>query len=161
MKPLMSNKCKVAREDLVLIEQGQVIKDQGNVSNISITSHISVPYAIKENDCVNQSVEHHCNYPSIKFVKDNVEIMDTVIFDLVSNSDMLTKLKSLNNKKATGCDNISPNMIKLIVDGLSSHIILLVNRCISEATCPDLLKRTKVTPFLRKMIQLKRVTIGQ
>ncbi len=85
----MSNKCKGVSEDLVLIE-GQVINDQRNVSDmlnefyINVTSHIGTPDAIKENDSVSEIVEHHCNHPSIEFIKNNVESMDTVVFDLVS-----------------------------------------------------------------------------
>ncbi len=75
--------------------------------------------------------------------------MDTVMHDLASNDDLLKKLKSHNNKKATGCNNIPPKMIKLDADCLSSRVTLLVSRCISEATFPDLLIRAEVTPVLR------------
>ncbi len=34
VKPLMSNKCKGVSEDLVLLEEGQVINDQQNVSDM-------------------------------------------------------------------------------------------------------------------------------
>ena len=46
LKPLVSNKCKVVSEDLVLIEEGQAINDERNVSDmlndfyINVTSHI-------------------------------------------------------------------------------------------------------------------------
>ena len=36
-------------------------------------------------------------------------------------------------------------MIKQDTDCLSSHVTLLVNKCISEATFPELLKRAEVT----------------
>ncbi len=106
---------------------------------INVTSHIDIPDVIKENDSVSEIVEHHCNHPSIEFIKNKVESMDTVVFDLVSNDDVLKKLKSLNTTKATGYDNIPPKVIKMVADCLSSHVTLLVNRCIREASFPDLL----------------------
>ncbi len=77
--------------------------DQRNVSEmlnvfffyINVTLHIGVPDAIKENDSVSEIVEHHCNHPTISFNKNNVEIMSTVMFDLVSNDDILKSRKSL------------------------------------------------------------------
>ena len=80
--------------------EDQGITDQRNVSDIgllngfyiNVTSHIGVPDAMKENDNVSEIVEHHCNHPSNEFIKNNVDIMD--VFDLVSNEDILKKLKS-------------------------------------------------------------------
>ncbi len=117
-----------------------MINDQRNVSDtlndfyINVTSHPVVPDVIKEKDSVGEIVEHHCNHPSIEFIKNIVEIRDTVVFHLVSNDDVLKKFKSLNTTKATGCDNIPPRMIKMVAHCLSSHVTLLVNRGISEAT---------------------------
>ncbi len=91
-------------------------------------------------------IEHHCNHPNIEFIKNNVEIMDTIVFDLVSNY-VLKKLKSLNTAKVTGYDNIT--MIKMVADYLSSHVRLLVNRCTRD-TFPDILKRAEVTPVFKK-----------
>ncbi len=91
--------------------------DMLNDFYINVTSHIDVPDAIKENDSVrSEIVEHHCNHPSIEFIKNNVEIMDTIVFDLVSDDVVLKKLKSLNTTKATGYDNIRPKMIKMVAD---------------------------------------------
>ncbi len=94
----------------------------------------------------------------------NVEIMDaiertytdTIMFDLVWNDVVLTKFKSLNTTKVTGYDNIPSKMIKMAADYLSSHVTLHVNRCIKEATFPELLTRAEVTPVLGKTIQQKQ-----
>ncbi len=50
---------------------------------------------------MSELVEHHCNHPSIEFMKNTVDIMDTTVFYLVSSDDILKKLKSLNTTKAT------------------------------------------------------------
>ncbi len=78
----MSNKCKGVTEDLVLTEEvRQVINDERNVSDmlndfyINVTSRIGVPDTVKVKDSVSDIAEHHCNHPSIGFIKNNVKIM--------------------------------------------------------------------------------------
>ena len=45
----------------------------------------------------------------------------------------------------------------MVADCLSSHLTLLVNRCISEATFPDLLKRAEVTPVFKNGDPAKKI----
>ncbi len=86
-----------------------------------------------------------------------MEIIDTIVFGLSSNDVVLKKLKSLNTTKAKGYDNIPPKMITMVADCLSAHVTLLVNRCIREATFPELLKQiAEVTPVFKKDYPTKK-----
>ncbi len=66
-----------------------MIKDQQRVSDIlndvyiNVTSHTSVPNAIIENDFVSEILEHLCNHLYIEFIRNNVRILNTIMFHLV------------------------------------------------------------------------------
>ncbi len=87
--------------------------------------------------------------------------MDTTIFDLVPNDEILNTHQSLSTNKASGCDNtrgnIPPKMIRLVKPTCN----FVYNRGINEATFLVLLKRAVVTPVFKKDNPMKQNTASR
>jgi len=70
-------------------------------------------------------------------------------FSLVSESVVADLLKSLNMRKATGCDLIPPRALKEGYPSLSRPICSLINQIITRRAIPSIWKHGEVLPFLK------------
>ena len=61
------------------------------------------------------------------------------------------KLKNKKNKKNTGEDGISNEMVKCCSRIIAPHIATLFNNCIEEGIFPDCFKSPKVRPLYEKV----------
>ncbi len=64
----------------------------------------------------------------------------------VSTSKVMKKLKSLNVKKAVGCDGIPAKLIKIAASSLVTSLTNLINKSISTYVFPDDLKLADIKP---------------
>jgi len=62
----------------------------------------------------------------------------------------------LNCKKATGADGISPKLLKLSKDTVSTSITSLINKSFENSVFPDKLKIAQVTPLHKKNSTLEK-----
>jgi len=62
----------------------------------------------------------------------------------------------LNCKKATGADGISPKLLKLSKDTISTSITSLINKSFENSVFPDKLKIAQVTPLHKKNSTLEK-----
>jgi len=68
----------------------------------------------------------------------------------VTIDEVLTVLKSINHKKATGLDSINPRLLKAASEPLAAPLTDLFNRCIQENTFPTSFKSSRMTPVFKK-----------
>ena len=84
------------------------------------------------------------NHHSIFTIKTNLSPADVLNFSSVSESDVAELLKSLNIRKATGCDLIPPRALKEGYPSLSRPICSLVNQIITRREIPSIWKHGEV-----------------
>ncbi len=82
---------------------------------VNVATDIGQVDSLNETDTVDTVNEiHECN-SSLRYIKNNLRNEDRFMFSQVTESDICVKLKTLNKKKATGYDNITPKLIKLVL----------------------------------------------
>ena len=59
-------------------------------------------------------------------------------------------LKESNPKKATGCDNIPPKILKCAASSICHPLTTIINKMIDTNKFPSELKRAQVTPIFKK-----------
>src|SRR5690606_38136655 len=70
-------------------------------------------------------------------------------FPTISLSEVLHEIKSLNDKKAPGFDNINSTVIKRYKEVLGPILAYLFNRCATLGIYPNSLKLAKVIPIFK------------
>ena len=109
-----------------------VAKDIGQNRNIYITEHPSI-YKIKQ------------HYEGNNFQ-----------FNYTTREDVLKILKTLNPKKATGCDLIPAKLLKHASFQIAPVISNIINKVLDEGTFPNILKKAEVIPVYKKSDKLNR-----
>ena len=75
----------------------------------------------------------------------------------VSESDVFGALISLNPKKAQGCDNINPHILKYCCTSLASPVTHLFSTCLNQSTIPQERKVDKIS-LIPKKGDLSKIT---
>jgi hypothetical protein len=157
VKPLISNKYMSSNDNIMLLENEQIIREPSELCNLfndyftHIAQDIGINDPISPNDTVNSIIADYENHPSIELIKQNIEHPDNVKFQFhhVSQDLVLSILKRLNVKKATGCDNIPPKLLRMGSDVLCTPLTYLINCSITTSCFPDMLKQAEVTPIFK------------
>ena len=89
------------------------------------------------------------NHHSIFTIKNNFSPTEVFNFSSVCESVVAELLKSLNIRKATGCDLIPPRALKEGYPSLSRLICSLINQIITRREIPSIWKHGEVLPFLK------------
>ena len=80
-----------------------------------------------------------------------VLLTDKLLSDVVFNEqDILDIIRSLDQNKAHGWDDISVRMIKMCGDGLVEPLTIIFNNCILLGVFPDMWKKANVVPVFKK-----------
>ena len=69
---------------------------------------------------------------------------------------MLKILKTLNPKKATGCDQIPAKLLKHASLQIAPVISIIINKALDEGTFPNNLKKAEVIPVYKKSDKLNK-----
>jgi hypothetical protein len=104
------------------------IKDVYNIKSSRITPNNGSLDKLEE--FVNTRVPNFVRF-TIPFIKEN---------------DVLNFLRKLDITKATGLDGLSPKLLRLSANVISTSITKLINYCIINSTFPYSLKHAKVFP---------------
>ena len=109
-----------------------VAKDIGQNQNIDITEHPSI-IEIKQHSEGNNFQFHH-----------------------TTREDLRKILKTLNAKKATGCDQIPAKLLKHASFQIAPVISNIINKALDEGTFPNILKKAEVIPVYKKSDKLNK-----
>ena len=76
---------------------------------------------------------------------------DTILETLaIPEKDVLDLLNAMNQKKASGPDLISQEMLKLAGDAIAPSLTMLFNHCLNKSYFPKIWKRANVIPLHKK-----------
>ncbi|KAG8319844.1 hypothetical protein J6590_108404 [Homalodisca vitripennis] len=65
-------------------------------------------------------------------------------------NEIIHAVKNLKNKKSTGFDKISVELLKFIIDEIAPILVYLINISFSTGIFPEMLKLSSVVPILKK-----------
>ena len=129
VKPFLTNKGVIGTDFISIKKDNQFIDNEielvemfnshyiNVVENMTgIPPDISPLYDLQKNDgyCVKQIIKKFENHPSIVEIKKNINMVEKFTIKEATVSDINTLLKSVNTKKATGPDNIPPQISQII-----------------------------------------------
>jgi len=73
-----------------------------------------------------------------------------MVFKSFSTHEIISMINSLKTKNSFGYDEISPKILKISANYISSPLTYICNRVFSTGVFPDRLKYTTVTPIFKK-----------
>jgi hypothetical protein len=73
-----------------------------------------------------------------------------MVFKTFSTNEIISIIKSLKTKNSFGYDKISPKILKISANYMSSPLTNICNRAISTGVLPDRLNYSIVTPIVKK-----------
>ena len=96
-------------------------------------------------------------HPSVVAIKNGNENIDTFAFRSVKPEEVFTKLQKLKLNKATGCDNMPANFLKIVSLNIATPLASLINASIRQCQFPHDLKLANVSPVFKKKDNLDKV----
>ena len=145
-----------SNDNIMLLENYEILREPQELCNVfneyfvNIAKDIGVNDRITLDDSVTSIITEHDTHPSIDLIRRNHANDSNFQFSDVSSNDIRTILKKLNIRKATGCDNIPPKLLRIGAEILCSPITYLVNMAFRTSCFPDMLKQAEVTPIYKK-----------
>ena len=127
------NNFKVPKKSEIVVFPGRIILPcKQNKSEIFSTLHHIFP-RIRRKDQINNFQFHH-----------------------TTREDVLKILKTLNPKKATGCDQILAKLLKHASSQIAPVISNIINKALDEGNFPNILKKAEVIPVYKKSDKLNK-----
>ena len=146
-KPYLSEKNTGNSNTITLKEQDKLITNPRDVcatfssyyetmvDNIGTKDNFDDP----DNLSIKEAISHYSTHDSIKTIKGLNLKNENFNFKCVNNQEVLKQLKKLDTKKAIGYDNISPKLLKIAANELSSSLVQVINVCIQQDVYPEIL----------------------
>ena len=76
-------------------------------------------------------------------------------FKEMQQSEVNKLLRNLDPRKATGCDNMPPKLLRVAADEITQPVTNLINMSFHQKTFPSDLKRSEISPKYKKDDSLK------
>lgn len=151
IKPFLSNKNVKTNNNIILCENDKIVSEPKEVAEIF--NHFFVNVAKNIGD---QNIKIDKSHPSIQKINENKMSDEELNFHPVTDEFVNKQINKLNIKKATGCDQISPKIIKFAQPIITNPIKNLINKSIDTSIFPDNLKAAQVTPLYKKNNALEK-----
>ena len=148
----------------IILQEGETtITDNHQIANIFNDYFSNIASNIGFNDDITSArdaIIDHQNHPSILKIREKYAIKDDAFdFNPVSEELIDMKLRSINNRKSQGYDNIPGKLLRLAHAPLAPHLTYLVNLCFRTATFANNLKNAELSPIHKKEdIWIKQIT---
>ena len=128
VRPFISNKGTHDNYDIILDENGKLIRDNGEVSQILNNFYVNIieqttgmkpsQDSFSKTDSVDEQldiiIEKYKEYPSIQKIKDNNPFLSHFSLPCATEDMILWILLSLNVTKGAGYDTLPPKVIRLV-----------------------------------------------
>ena len=162
VKPLFSEKANVKNRNIIIIEDDKVISNKLElaekfnnffieaVENLEIehfVPKIEVDDIIEDEDVINTIVKKYKSHPSIKKIKENVEVETKFEFMEMTSEQMEKEIKKLDPKKASMADDIPAKTLISSHDIVGKYLSTIYNNSKNSAKYPVPLKVADVTPI--------------
>lgn len=129
------------QNSITLCHDGRSHNDPVVVSNLFVNYFSSIAELSLQNHFGN-SFSLICTTSSIS--------ENSFFFYPVDVEEVMLVIKSLKNKKSTGIDHISVNILKTVSDIIAEHLAHLINLSVISGKFPTLLKLASVIPVLKR-----------
>ena len=160
VRPFVSNKGTHDNHDIMLDENGELIKDNGEVSEILNNFYVNIVEqttgmkpsqdSFSKTDSVDEQldiiIEKYKVHPSIQKIKDNNPFLSHFSLSCGTEDMILRILLSLNVTKGAGYDTLPPKVIRLVSTIIASPLTGIINLSITKGIFPDLLKTACAVP---------------
>ena len=138
-------------ENDIIVKEPNKLCELFNEYFVNIAKNIGTNDPILHGDTVSSITTQYGNHSSIELIKDHtMGAVGEFNFQYVSSDVIMSLLNKLNIRKATGCDNIPPKLLRIGSHILCIPLTYLVNNCIQSSCFPDMLKQAEVTPIYKK-----------
>lgn len=116
---------------------------------------------MENNDVDTETIIHrYISHPSIDIISNVTQNMmyerNEFNFSEVTTSDVLKIMKALSTKKASGFDEIPIKFIKMAKSQLAKPMMIIVNKCLTQMTFPNNMKKANITPLYKKKDKLDK-----
>ena len=163
MRPFLSSKGTHDNHDIILEENGDLIKDKENISDILNDFYINIVEkttgkkplilnsaftvsADEEIDIINRKYDNH---PSIRKIKENVSPFSQFSLSYATEDTILRILLSLDISKGAGYDTLPQKIIKLAAPIIVTPLTKIINLSISVS-------KACITPVFKKDDRLRK-----
>ena len=103
---------------------------------------------INSNKPVSPSINTSSPYNNLHHIEENH--YSPMVFKTFCTNEIISIIKSLKTKNSFGYDEISPKILKISANYISSPLTYICNKAISTGVFPDRLKYSLVTPIFKK-----------
>ena len=117
---------------------GKLITDSKDISNAFAHHFSNVGINMSEKMA---TTNQHYNETLLK------NLPNSIVFEDTTPEEILTEIRSLNNRKSSGNDNIPVNILKLNGVILSPILSQIFNECMKTGIFPNILKTARITPI--------------
>lgn len=134
-------------------DSGKLLNNDKDIANAFCKYFSSVAMALSSklpNRICQYDLEHLKSFYKDRGVKEN-----SFHISKVSENEVMTLLEHLDEKKATGLDELPSFFLKDAAPVISSTITYLINLSIHNRQFPDLLKKAKILPIFKKGSKLE------
>ena len=154
-KPFMTDKSKTVDQNISLFHENKVVNEPAKVCNIfndyfkEAASHIGKEDPIQDDETIDDILCSYKDHTSIKRIISNVPHVSMFNFSVVSVKEVQKLLKDVDSKKATGYDNIPPQILKIAADELAPPLANLINLSVTKSNFPMDLKKSELSPLYK------------
>ena len=159
ISPFMTNGNCRNSNNIILREGDSTVVDSDSVCGIFNNYFANIASSIGFEDSVSDvesAIQKHTLHPSITKINESLPENNTFSFHPVSQEIVDHKLKSIDIKKATGCDNIPGKILRIAHSELSIPLASMINNCMMSCTFPDIMKKAEVSPIYKKSDNLDK-----
>ena len=150
-RPFLSTKDHKGDIEIHLRTDGDVVeKYQSRVTDLFADYFATIADSIGGHKSKLDSPEDFQDHPSVAAIANNIRNKQQYDIEPVSNAHVERTLAKLNERKATGYDGISPNIMKIGAAQLSSSLAILFNSCINNRKWPSQSKRGEWIPTFKR-----------
>ena len=147
-RPFIQTKTKASGTGAIRLKiNNDIISDQKVVSNHLVNYFAEMGHIDKIQRGEMQSLGAH---PSVIAIKENVNVSCEFNFSLMSQQSVKEALSLLDPKKATGCDGITSEFLKMNAEQLAPSLSSLYNSCITQGKWPSEWKKGEWAPVHKK-----------
>ena len=158
----LSNRGHFIDEDILLLEQGEIIRDRKKVADILNNHYINIiEFATgkkveafeydHENDIIEEICKNYSSHESIIKIKEKMKNDKITPFEIkeASEKEIFDIIRKLKTNASAGNDKIPSKLIKMSANIISKHLTHLINITIRKGIFPKLAKIAMVKPIYK------------
>ena len=144
LKPLLPSK-KNPTQNIILVDSTRSVTDQIDVANVFNDYFTD----LASQNVPNQNDNFFATHPSVLAIKDkNTE--GEFNFIHVSVDSVYKLLATLDPKKSSGPDGLSPRILKAASSAIFKSLTAIINKIIDDSCWPSEWKKSNVVPVFKK-----------